>query len=298
MNNKVECRCCDPPLKFYDYSGRSKHEKSRMKKSTLTSTNLKQIPVAYPVKSTSQYDTRSNASSQNSRTSRASQRAKTKKFSELVNGPTIQLNKKMVPNLITDAIISIVNEYSAIEESDDSPADVDMMKKKLNFFPALQNYDLNEDIHSKIQNYAEEQLAANNEETLNYSHFLTNLRQDLKTKIEDSKQSEKKLSHFNNQSDFVKNLRLKKETGQYLKSTEMIGKELHELETFNLPFIQFQIQQIKEEIAHRKRIIQKKCYELLIEAITPVYETEPLSQNDWDIPLPEVTISSAKKARR
>ena len=61
MNNKVDCRCCEPPQKFYDYSGRSKHEKSMKKSSALTSNNLKQIPVAIPLKRDASYDTRSNA---------------------------------------------------------------------------------------------------------------------------------------------------------------------------------------------------------------------------------------------
>lgn len=295
-NNFVNCRCCDPPQKFYDYSGRSKHKKSRMKKDcALTSKNLKQIPDANPSKTKSAYDTRSNASSQYSRASRISKRDKAKEFAELVNtaAPCIQLNKKNTINPITESISAIINEYH-----DNPIVDIDAMKRKLSFYNALKNYNEDDDINSKIQTYCDQQLEINSEETNKHSQFLISLRDDLKEKINYIKQTPKLKSLFQNEHDFVKNLRLKdQETGEYKRSTQMITQELYELETFEQPFLAFKIEQIKAEISQRKRKIDKDFYQLLSEAIAPVYETTAqFSQNDWDIDLPEV--SSAKKLKK
>lgn len=200
--------------------------------------------------------------------------------------------QKNTINPITESISAIINEYH-----DNPIVDIDAMKRKLSFYNALKNYNEDDDINSKIQTYCDQQLEINSEETNKHSQFLISLRDDLKLKINDIKQTPKLKSLFQNEHDFVKNLRLKdQETGEYKRSTQVITQELYELETFEQPFLAFKIEQIKAEISQRKRKIDKDFYQLLSEAIAPVYETTAqFSQNDWDIDLPEV--SSAKKLK-
>jgi hypothetical protein len=60
---------------------------------------------------------------------------------------------------------------------------------------------------------------------------------------------------------------------EFINSTEKITEDLFELETFEKPFLEFKIEQIKKELAQRKRTIEKEFYDLLSEAIAPVVET-------------------------
>ena len=224
---------------------------------------------------------------------------KAERFRQLVSSNSLQLTTKSAMKGVSPQETALQFFFNKKIHDPKGYDTVEDVKKDLSNFSQLLDVYSDEKKRAEVQNILDKKRRIISGEEEAYAASVESTKEELRAALKIKKKDTVSFKMAESKSKFFKNLFAGNNDGDHLKSLDDIAIALNELTQYELPLITSKINALKSEMAHRIRLLEERCADLLEDAIQPdveneVQEQESQQELDWGEKAPSVKKSRTR----